>query len=163
MKRHQALIPLSHDHHGALLVALRLKKGGPASWRDPWPEDFSAQRDALFLFVTTDLYPHFALEEELLFPACSEHPGELSILAAELAREHQAMRSQLDDIQSTDNVLLPEKLRAFGQALEAHVRKEERSFFPLLEEHLAAQAIVIDSDKLAAQYAAYHQPPACDL
>lgn len=163
MKRHEALIPLSHDHHEALLVALRLKRGGPASWRDPWPEDPTAQRDALLLFVTRDLYPHFALEEELLFPACSEGPGKLSILAAELAGEHQAMRSQLEDIRTADTALLPEKLRDFGQTLEVHVRKEERSFFPLLEEQIAAQAVAIDSDKLAAQYAAYHQPPACDL
>ncbi len=163
MKRHEALIPLSHDHHEALLVALRLKKGGPASSHDPWPEDPAMQREALFLFANRDLYPHFSLEEELLFPACSGSEGELRTLATALAQEHQLMRSVLDDVKTSDIALLPEKLQGFGFLLEAHVRKEERSFFPLLEEQIEAQLVAIDTDKLAAQYAAYHQPPDCNL
>jgi iron-sulfur cluster repair protein YtfE (RIC family) len=163
MKRHEALIPLSHDHHEALLVALRLKKGGPASVRDPWPEDPAAQRDALFLFVSRDLYPHFSLEEELLFPACKSASEPLRTLAAELAQEHQAMRGQLEDIRTTSKALLQGKLQAFGLTLEAHIRKEERSFFPLVQEQLEAKTLAVDLDKLAAQYAACHQPPACDV
>src|SRR5215211_5479133 len=98
MKRHESLVPLSHDHHQALLVALRLKKGGPSSPRDSWPTDPALQRKALNEFAERELLPHFLLEEELLFPPCIVSGGELSRAAADLGNDHRNMRSLLAEM-----------------------------------------------------------------
>jgi iron-sulfur cluster repair protein YtfE (RIC family) len=163
MKRHEALVPLSHDHHEALLVALRLKKGGPASSRDNWPSEAEAQRNALFLFVDRELLPHFLLEEDLLFPACNASTPDIQAIAQELALEHETMRILLNGIRTSDLPPLKEKMKEFGVILEAHVRKEERSFFPLVEEGVKANTLIVDSAALAAGHARYHPPPACDV
>lgn len=161
MKRIEGLVPLSHDHHHALVVALRLKKGGPASWRDNWPEDPSAQKEALAEFAERELMPHFILEEELLFPVCSSSAGELKDAAVDLRNDHNTMRSLLADIASAETAKLPGLLVSLGTLLEAHIRKEERSFFPLLEGAISNGSVVVDLDLLASKYALYHTPPAC--
>jgi iron-sulfur cluster repair protein YtfE (RIC family) len=163
MKRHQALVPLSHDHHQALLVALRLKKGGPASARDNWPIEPDAQRKALFDFADRELLPHFTLEEELIFPECLKSNGEIKTLAEDLSRDHNEMRSLLTGIGSAPPAELLRKMAEFGTLLEAHVRKEERSFFPLVEAAIAQKSLAVDTAILAEQHARYRTPPACDV
>ena len=135
MPRHNSLIPLSHDHHNALLVALRLKKGGPSSIHDTlWPTDHEGQVRSLLLFAEQELFKHFELEEEILFPAISAL-DELSTFVAELIEDHQLMRSQIDKIRSlTQDSDIAHLLSIFGVLLENHIRKEERQFFPKLEE-----------------------------
>jgi iron-sulfur cluster repair protein YtfE (RIC family) len=135
MPRHTSLIPLSHDHHEALLIALRLKKGGPTSQHDTlWPKELQQQVHSLKLFFERELLPHFKIEEEILFPAASAI-AELDELVKELKRQHQNMRELMADISSADDdLILKNKLEEFGKLLESHVRTEERELFPKLEE-----------------------------
>lgn len=135
MPRHSTLIPLSRDHHEALLIALRLKKGGPASENDRlWPVDLMLQVRSLLLFVEQELLPHFKLEEEILFPAgCTIE--ELQPLVKNLLDQHQVMRDSIGRIKEiSDENLLKKELIDFGILLETHVRNEERNLFPKLEE-----------------------------
>ena len=56
MKRDPSLVPLSHDHHHALVQARRLREG--------------AEPGASFLrFFSEETIRHFCEEEERLFPA----------------------------------------------------------------------------------------------
>lgn len=163
MKRLEALIPLSHDHHHGLVMALRLKKGGPASPHDLWPADIRAQRDELLTFTNRELLPHFELEEDLLFPAClrSKRP-ELEAVVLELMEEHAAMRLQLAGLQaSNDERSLREHMRAFGELLEPHIRKEERVFFPMAEEAIEQGTLLIDTEAIKSRHAAYEKPGVC--
>lgn len=163
MKRLETLIPLSHDHHHGLVMALRMKKGGPASPHDRFPSDICEQRDTLLVFTNQELLPHFELEEDLLFPAClhSKRP-ELEAVTLELMDEHAAMRAMLAELDGASDT---EKLRAtmkeFGEILESHIRKEERGFFPLAEEEIARGSLPIDAEAIRARRAAYEQPPGC--
>jgi len=61
MKRHAALIPLSHDHHHALVEARRLRL---AADREDDPEPAAAAFTAFFAAVSV---PHFREEEETMF------------------------------------------------------------------------------------------------
>ncbi len=135
MPRHSSLIALSHDHHEALLIALRLKKGGPASQHDHlWPTDLKKQVHSLKLFFEQELLPHFTLEEEILFPIAATL-NELQGAVTDLLSQHQKMREMIREINEYhDEELLKKILPEFGLILESHVRTEERELFPKLEE-----------------------------
>ena len=64
MKRHDALAPLSREHHSALLLAQLLKKEAPAYKGMPTALNEKAAY-ALNIF-TTKLQMHFKKEEEML-------------------------------------------------------------------------------------------------
>jgi len=162
MKRHDTLIPLSHDHHHALVVALRLKKGGPASQHDNWPANPEAQRTALLEFADRELLPHFAVEEEVLFPACFNSTEEIRSVAEALRRDHTEMRRLLKEISIASPTNLLQIMSEFGVMLEAHIRKEERSFFPLVEQGISEDTLQVDGIALRQQYDLYHTPPTCD-
>jgi len=136
MPRHSLLIPLSHDHHEALLIALRLKKGGPTSQHDRlWPNDLHKQVRSLILYFENELLPHFKIEEEVLFPIASTI-GELQQMVTNLLAQHQKMRDKIREISLLREADLHSKkvLSDFGTLLESHVRTEERELFPKLEE-----------------------------
>ena len=136
MPRHINLIPLSHDHHEALLIALRLKKGGPTSQHDHlWSAELPKQLHSLQLFFDRELLPHFKLEEEILFPVAATL-GEIQPLIKTLLAQHQQMRDRINNLfQITDDDdRLKKALADFGAILEVHIRTEERELFPKLEE-----------------------------
>src|SRR5229473_1749334 len=62
-RRHESLIPLSHEHHDALLLAWRLRTGD-LSKREP-----ELRAKHVSAFFDYRLINHLKLEEELLFPA----------------------------------------------------------------------------------------------
>ncbi|MFI5263092.1 MAG: hemerythrin domain-containing protein [Candidatus Kapaibacterium sp.] len=135
MPRHSSLVPLSHDHHEALLIALRLKKGGPTSPHDHlWPTDLQKQIHSLQLFFERELLPHFALEEEILFPVAATL-DELQVPVENLLSQHQKMRDMIRAISDSieDELHLKKLLSEFGLLLESHIRTEERELFPKLE------------------------------
>ena len=136
MPRHTSLIPLSHDHHEALLIALRLKKGGPTSQHDRlWSTDLKKQVHSLQLFFERELLPHFTLEEEILFPIAATLE-ELQQTVINLLDQHWKMREMIREISqiTEDDERLKKVLADFGILLESHVRSEERELFPRLEE-----------------------------
>ena len=135
MPRHQYLIPLSHDHHEALLIALRLKKGGPTSQHDHlWPTELSGQIHSLQLFFERELLPHFVIEEGILFPVASAME-DLQDLIENLLAHHQKMRDMILEISlhKDNEEVLKKLLPEFGLLLESHIRTEERELFPKLE------------------------------
>jgi hypothetical protein len=66
MKRSEALVPLSHDHHAGLFVAQRLKLAENA-------DSAIAARERFLSFWRTDGRRHFRIEEEVLLPSCALH------------------------------------------------------------------------------------------
>lgn len=159
MPRNQALIPLSHDHHHGLVVALRLKKGGPASPNDSWLEGADNQALQLLEFADSELLNHFQLEEELVFPVLLKLDiDEISTLTHELLGEHQVMRASLDAIrQSSDSTIL----KHFGELLEAHIRKEERILFPLIEQEIEKGSTILPVETIKTRRDSYTPPPVC--
>jgi iron-sulfur cluster repair protein YtfE (RIC family) len=130
MKRHEALAPLSREHHGALLLAQLLKKDAPAYKGLPTlPEE---KLIYAVNFYNTNLQAHFIKEEELLAKVKQYHP-EIERLTAEIINEHQQLTSLFNKLDKENNSIdLPDEL---GKALESHIRKEERVLFPLIEQH----------------------------
>lgn len=134
MKRHPALIPLSHDHHRALVEARRLRRAaaGPAA---------AATAEAFLRFFADVTVRHFREEEELVFPAVVDCEEARELLVQALL-EHQRLHAlaarlqrQLEGGGSVGGLM-----RELGELLEAHVRLEERRLFPVIEELLSEAA-----------------------
>jgi hemerythrin-like domain-containing protein len=137
MKRHPGLIPLSHDHHDALVVAQGLILGRSPAPRSDWPTDRRAQVDRVVAFFARTLRSHFEVEEAHLFPTVVAHlPGEAD-LVARLLDEHDAMRTRIRDLERDPTTTLDGRLPSLGRLLEAHVRREERVLFETMQREMA--------------------------
>ncbi len=139
MKRHKTIVPLSHDHYHALLMAQAIKKNfiktdlGLSSVSDKIKYVNNAYK--------TELIPHFNHEEAILFPLALGRDKELDKLIAEILFEHDQMHEAISKINEGD---LEQNLDNFGFMLEKHIRKEERVVFPKIEEVLGDELNIID-------------------
>jgi quercetin dioxygenase-like cupin family protein len=130
MKRHPALIPLSHDHHRALVEARRLRRA--AAGAAP-----AAAAEAFLRFFADATVRHFHEEEELLFPSvvdCEEARELLVQALLEHQRLHALAARLRHELASGDSLV--GLMRQLGELLEAHVRFEERRLFPVIEQLL---------------------------
>ena len=118
MKRHEALVQLSRDHHFGLLLCWKLKEG--------LKKDISVERMSKYivLFYEQNLKPHFAEEEETIFLILgNSHP-----LIEEAISQHRELEKMISDGFET-----PEQIQTFRDLLELHIRTEERQIFPEIE------------------------------
>lgn len=132
-KRHPSLVSLSHDHHHGLALALRLRQGDKALLNDGWTHDRREQATHLQKFYQEELRPHFASEEQVLFPAMKEHIPQSVALIDSLVRQHREMEDLIRTISSAGTVDPGGLLVSFGEILEQHIRLEERELFPMYE------------------------------
>ena len=129
MKRAQALIPLSHDHHHALVEARRLRRAADEE-ADP-----SCAVTEFVRFFRTSSVPHFREEEEVLFPLLIDVEEARALLVQALL-DHQHLHALVAALEAGRDVRAT--MRELGERLEAHVRLEERQLFPLIERVAAA-------------------------
>lgn len=109
MKRAFALEPFSRDHNDGLHLARALKEerpNAPALAREAWERE---------------LADHFAEEERLLGPLAGAD-------SARLYEEHRQIEQFISE--------LPTSCVPLGQALEDHIRWEERLLFPAIESRM---------------------------
>jgi len=66
--RHPSLVPLSHDHHHGLALALRCRKQALGQIKPMGSEGLKERARELRDFFNVDLLKHFRAEEEALFP-----------------------------------------------------------------------------------------------
>ncbi|MGO9881991.1 MAG: hemerythrin domain-containing protein [Solirubrobacteraceae bacterium] len=123
MKRHPALVPLSHDHHQVLVIAQRLCRA---------TNETATEISGAFLAAwESEEKKHLRLEEELLLPAYAAHgdPGHPVVLR--MLQDHMLIRR--DAVRLANDPPL-ELLHELGNRLADHVRLEERELFPMIEE-----------------------------
>jgi hemerythrin len=137
VKRHRALVPLSHDHHHELVWGRRLQGGADAG---------AAERaDLARRFVDhfrRDMLRHFRDEEETVFPLLARHHP--TPLLEQTLREHRVLhgRARELEIAAASGNVDPELLRTTGELIVEHVRREERELFELVQQ-------VVPEDELA--------------
>ncbi|NCI46280.1 hemerythrin domain-containing protein [Sediminibacterium soli] len=125
IKRSNELAPLSRDHHHGLLLCWKIRAGIKNS--------IAPERIAGYLVYCFDgeLREHFRQEETLLF----------SLLPDEDDTKKEALK-QHDFLYSLEAAIAAESggtdsLLQFADALEAHIRFEERQLFPYIEQTVA--------------------------
>ena len=129
-KRHPALIPLSHDHHHGLALALRCRKHALGQLNPGDPASIEACAAEASRFFNENLTAHFEAEETVLFPLMAAHE-ECRELVAKLESEHREFRRMVAP--ATDPGGQRKFLFDFGDLLEQHIRSEERKLFPAFE------------------------------
>lgn len=133
MKRHPALVPLSHDHHRELVQARRLRRAAGAS-----PAARAAAGAAYADAFFRDTIAHFRREEEQLFPLYARRTGRTPTLDRILAEHMQliglahALRAE-----AAAGDVGAERLRQLADLLAAHVRVEERELFEEIQRVLS--------------------------
>jgi hemerythrin-like domain-containing protein len=130
-RRHDSLIPLSREHQYALMLCLRIHRGLVEHDNDT--EWLKTKAGQAVRFFEGELVTHFQAEEELLFPAMRELSGAPRIIE-ELLAEHKEMERLIDQLRKVELGSLAPTLKEFADALEAHIRKEERELFPIYEQ-----------------------------
>jgi hemerythrin-like domain-containing protein len=129
-RRHEALVPLTHDHHHALAQARRLKD---VAGLESETERRNAANDFVNFYFGRAVR-HFHEEEELFFAPIVDDPeaGPLVIRAVtEHLRLHALVRTvkrQLTSGEADSNTL-----GKIADLLTEHVRFEEKELFPMVE------------------------------
>jgi hemerythrin-like domain-containing protein len=140
MKRHDALIPLTHDHHHALAQARRLRLATAAG-----PEERTAVAGEFIDFFGRDTLVHFRKEEEIIFPLVVEEreaEAPLARLMMEHLRIHALVRRLAAEVEDGDP--RPATLDGLSNILETHIRFEEKTFFPLVENLVPSDLAALD-------------------
>jgi len=122
VKRDPRLKGLSSDHHHGLVLARRIATG-------------SVALDEVRRRFEAELEPHFRTEEERLLPALLA-AGERALVERTIS-DHASLRGHLTAAGAGQG----ERLAAFGAALEAHIRFEERELFPAIEASVPSEVL----------------------
>jgi hemerythrin-like domain-containing protein len=129
LKRHENLIPLTHDHHDALAQARRLELAAQASL----PARLAAS-NSFVDFFESDTRAHFREEEELVFPLvidAAEAETPLIHLLLEHVRVYALVGKLRSEIVAGDST--GETMSSIASLLQSHIRFEEKVLFPLVE------------------------------
>ncbi|MBS1654586.1 MAG: hemerythrin domain-containing protein [Bacteroidetes bacterium] len=128
MKRHEALAPLSREHHESLILAQLLKINAPVY--DGLPVLLNEKIEYALAVYNDHIKDHFKREEAIL-DKLNGLNEELDWLIAEIKEEHKTVTGYFNSM----DAVIPdiELMNSTGVALEIHIRKEERLLFPLIQ------------------------------
>lgn len=134
MKRNEALIPLSREHHDALILARLIQKGAPIY--KGLPTNIAGKTNYAMELFSTKLKNHFDVEEKML-DSINTKDVDLLTLFNEIKVEHVSLTHQFTTLINSN--ALEESLDKLGKDLEQHIRKEERILFELLQERCSEE------------------------
>jgi len=124
IKRHQAIISFSKDHHFGLLLVWKIRQG--------LNKAVNAERisNYVLFFFKEDLEKHFKEEEQLLF---NKLPVD-DVLRKQAEADHQSIYELVAAIEKKkDDAVL---LNQLADELEKHIRFEERELFNHLQNNI---------------------------
>ncbi len=133
MKRNEALAQLSREHHQSLFVVLRMKQATEGTI----PETMELLRG----HWNDHAKLHFDIEDDVLLPAFLASAGKDDPMVKRVEKEHGRLR---EDILALINDPSPSLARIgeVAEALQTHVRFEEREFFPHCEKVMPESALL---------------------
>lgn len=130
IKRHQAIVSFSKDHHFGLLLAWKIRQG--------LNKDINAERisDYVLYFFKEDLEKHFAEEEEMLF----SHLPTDDMMRRRAEADHKDIYKLVEEIgnKKQDKALL----NKLADKVDQHIRFEERELFNHLQSNISAAKLV---------------------
>jgi hemerythrin-like domain-containing protein len=123
LKRNEQLVKLSKDHHSTLLFCWKVRTG--------LRYDTETERIKKYVqyFWTDHMLPHFFEEESILF-------ADVQDTAVQRARDEHGKIAQQIKALDVEGASAAHQLSAIADAVENHVRYEERELFPHLEKVL---------------------------
>lgn len=145
MKPEPALHPLSQDHHEILALAQRLKHA----------VDADLATAAFLSFWSAHGHAHIRIEEEVLLPGwVKEDESADDQMVVRVLSEHLLIRGAVRSLERGETSI--DRIHDLGTLLESHVRFEDRTLFPRIEERLSLEALAeLGADLAAAEASAY--------
>lgn len=134
--RHDALRPLSRDHHLALQLARGIQRSASAHLRAELPSEKRALIAHVQKIFAEELEPHFEVEDAVLAPAVAGKDEQLDHIMSDIESEHAEMMALTAKLSSLKDSEIEETLDHLGQMLENHVRREEREYYARIQEVL---------------------------
>jgi hemerythrin-like domain-containing protein len=131
--RNKSLIPLSHQHQRSLALCVRLSRVIQAG-----EVDLAAWQAEIGQLFEQEIAIHFAAEELEVFPRAARFP-EIRDLIEELQAEHGSLRQLFS--QATAGSLDRSGLGELAEKLPAHIRKEERQLFEVMQQRMSAEEL----------------------
>ena len=117
---------LSREHHYSLLFCWKLRRGVKLGVEPERMMDYVAYFHKRFLF------PHFEEEERVLFKWVKDDAQ-----IAKAIQEHQQIKAMIHSMPAVYDTGKPAAFEQLADAVDAHVRFEERVLFPHLEHILS--------------------------
>ncbi len=130
MLRDPSLIPLSHQHHNGLALCVLTRRSLAA---DSSPGNLAKLARRVIDRYELELVNHFAIEEEVLFPACGPMP-----LVAELVAEHRTIEAFIAGLRTAPSAAV---LEQFCALLSSHIRREENELFEQIQRALPREVL----------------------
>lgn len=138
LKRSEHLIRLSREHHSGLLFCWKIRQGLKKN------ADTERIRKYVEFFWQHDLADHFREEEDILFASKKDDDKVKKAL-----QEHVEIKALIDSITKSK---APEAgmLTALADAVDHHIRYEERELFPYLEATFTPEQLLRIGEQLNA-------------
>ena len=126
IKRHEALKPLSREHHHGLLLCWKIREG--------IKKDVDVERMKRYTdwFLKNYLIPHFEAEEKHVFPVLGDNDVMVKRALAEHRRLKRLFRKKKDIFKT---------LNLIEEELESHIRFEERVLFNEIQQKASPEEL----------------------
>jgi hypothetical protein len=138
IKRSKQLTPLSKDHHDGLLFAWKIgqgiKNGAPVNIISEYVQ----------WFWKNHLAEHFREEEQILAP----HLPADNELLTQMLDDHQEIEAM---VHISENIPDPSLLQNLAQAIDDHIRFEERQLFPYAEKLIPERDLNLIYEQLSKE------------
>ena len=130
----EEIASLSRDHHDGLLLSWKINSG--------LRKGVSPYRIRLYVLYFFDnfLEPHFAEEEQLLYPLLDRNNPE----RREAELQHAGLRVRMEYFEA-GYALTPDLLKDFADKLSEHIRFEENTLFNAIQQkadHRALRSVI---------------------
>lgn len=137
IKRSKYLLQLSKDHHFTLLFSWKIREG--------LKRKVEMERIKKYVqhFWESDMQAHFREEEEILFAPVKDDAVQKAIA------DHQQIKELVMTVlKSSAEEDVSQQLSTLADAVDAHVRYEERQLFPHLEKVLTEKQLEAIGEQL---------------
>ncbi len=147
MFRDPSLVPLSHQHQHGLALTVLIDRGLKA---DPSQGKANELARKVAAMAEAELFAHFSMEEEILFPAVRESLDSADVVD-DLIAQHREMEKLIERIALAGDEQRIPLLRQFGELLSRHIRVEERQLFQEIQAKVAAEELGRLGQRIDAQ------------
>ncbi len=135
IKRSKQLTPLSKDHHDGLLLTWKIREGLKNG------TDLKLIAEYVQWFWDNHLQEHFREEEQILAP----HLPADNELLKQMFEEHENIEAM---IHINENIPDEALLTNLAQAIDDHIRFEERQLFPYAEKGISEKELNLIYEQL---------------
>jgi hemerythrin-like domain-containing protein len=139
IKRNKHIVLLSKDHHLALLFCWKIRQGLQLG------VDEERIKKYVQYFWNHHMLEHFREEEEILFAPVQDP------MIVKALEDHQKISAMVGSITSGETESMDD-FRSLADAVDNHVRFEERELFPQLEMILSEEQLNSIGDQLNEQH-----------